>query len=239
MSLGLRTGLGVGAGGLIAAAWGPAKIGAPLVQWNAPDSMTVTSGHVPSWADKSGSGVTLAEATHPPTADVAALNGYTVATFDGIAQALGAAARQFTAAFTIAAVLRPRAAGANPMVTEGNAATGVELLESTARRVQLNGVTDCDGSALVQGWEVWIARLSASHTIKLAVNGADDPLTNQTSSIAAPAAGSRLALGARWDGSAYSVFGPCSIAELLICNAALDDATTALLTTYLRSKYGL
>lgn len=124
-------------------------------------------------------------------------------------------------------------------MTEGDSATGVELLEHSLRRVQLNGVTDCDGASLVQGWELWVVRHTTTPTTKLEVNGANDPLTNAATVMVAPGASSRLALGARWNGSAYSVFGPCSIAALLICNVALDDPTAALLTTYLRSKYGL
>lgn len=103
----IRLGLGLGLGsGRLPTSWSPAKIGSVLVQWNEPDSMAVTAGHVPSWADKSGRGVTLAEATNPPTADLASINGFTAATFDGVAQVLGAAAQQFTTSFTIAAVLR-------------------------------------------------------------------------------------------------------------------------------------
>lgn len=76
----LRLGLGLGLG-MSRPVWSPTKLGTTLVQWNEPDSMTVATGHVTSWADKSTRGVTLAEATSPPT--VGTLNGLNVATFEG------------------------------------------------------------------------------------------------------------------------------------------------------------
>jgi hypothetical protein len=235
MRLGLGLGLGVAA---LLPSWTPAKIGSSLVEWLEGDSMTVSGGHVTSWADKSGRGVTIAEATHPPVYSAAALNGHDAASFD-TNQVLGAAAQLFTTTFTIAAVLRPRAAGGGPMVTNGNSTTGVELLEGANRIVQLNNVADCSGAALVQGWEVWVARRTAAPLTSLQVNGTDDPLSGSTAGIVAPAASSRLTLGGRWSGSAYTVFANVDVAALLVCNAALDDPTTLLLTTYLRKKYAL
>jgi hypothetical protein len=218
--------------------WSPSKIGSSLVEWLAPDSMVVATGHVTSWADKSGSGVTVAEATNPPAIGAGHINGYAFAAFD-TNMVLGAAAQLFTTSYTIAAVLRPRAAGGGPMLTDGNGTTGVELLESANRIVQHNNIADLSDGALVQSWELWVARCTTAPLTTLQVNGTDKPLSPNSSPFTAPAAGSKFTLGGRWNGASYTVFANVDIAEVLICNAALDDTTTTKLTSYLRGKYGL
>jgi hypothetical protein len=211
---------------------------AGLRAWYAPDSLTVSAGKVTAWADKSGNGFNLAQATGAKQPSVATLNGFQGASCAGGTYVVGNAASLFTTAYTIAAALRITTveAGSYMVSTIGSDfAGGAALLNAAVREViHANVATGTDAAATTSA-ESWIATF-ASSTLSLFVNSVAKTLSTPPTTLIAPGAGGAVSIGAFASGSLGS---SVDVFEVLIFNTALSGQDLAALEQYLSVKYGL
>lgn len=195
------------------------------------------------WSDLvGGRHLVQASGSLQPTVDAGPTAGTRSLSFNGTSQYLSSGNCQiFAGTYTMAVVAKCGATGGGSLISHGNHATGVQLLESTNRIVEHAGVADlADGAVSTSAWEVWVASCNGTSTT-LTVNGSAQSLTSSTSLPIAPASTSKIVTGALWrqGTTAYQTFALCRVAEIVICNAALGASDMDRLTRYLRAKFAL
>jgi hypothetical protein len=219
--------------------WTPARIPG-LVAWYRGDrgiTLNIDGGHVVTWADQSGHGNDLTQATaiKQPSYITGAVNGHPALRFDGSAQFLQTAAFTLNQPFTVALVLKMITVGASlahDAVMDGNTAGSTTFgVDTTPRTVAYAGSTVLDPVAEANGSYARIVAIYDGASSALRVAGA----VTASGAIGANNAGG-LTLGALADGTR-----PTNIecAELLAYSHHLTASELAALERSLQKRYAL
>lgn len=215
-----------------------------LFAWYKPDAgVTVTGGAVSEWADQSGQGnhLTQATASRRPTHGVTVINSVPVLGFSsGAASQLARTATTVgisAAPFTVFAVFRRASTAADTLVNigAGNGGRQFRTFQSKLHIVRTNQAVLPSGATVlpINTNCIGVARYTAGNNLDFLLNGASD---------GSAAAGTNnfaegpLSVGTRpqgdegWNGA---------IAEVIAYNRALTTAEIATVDSYLSDKYAI
>lgn len=225
-----------------AVAWTPASLPNLVAWYDASDAASITSsgGAVSQWNDKSGNGHHLTQSTSnlKPTTGTRTLNGLNVIDFDGAvgsADYMDSNALNITQPNTIFAVVRhDNVSGNRGTVTEGTASGHRHLLYVT-------GVGRTWGFYAGSGITSAVTPdTTTAHALIAVANSTSSELWLDGTSIASGNAGTND-LGTLRVGQDRLLTSDGGldgfIAELIICNTALDSTNRGLLVAYSQSKW--
>jgi hypothetical protein len=228
----------------VAQMWTPKQLPGLVLWLRADAGITIATG-VSNWADQSGSGNNFAQATPGNQPTVSAAGGPT----GGPAIAFASASSQFLTNLsavipntncTVFVVLKGTTITGSPAVidfgrTNGGTGWGAGYLFGTSTRgMQANGGNTMQDSVGTTNWELWQIQ-SASNVWTFSVNGANQVITNPSTTPNAQAAASTIgALGTDavepWNGL---------VAEIVGCNSVLSASFLAYANEYFLARYGL
>ena len=231
----------------VAAAAGPAPVFDPgtiagLRLWLRGDDISASDGSpVSAWADASGYGNSVGQATgmKMPTFQAAQLNGHSYLAFDGVDDTLfkpSASGFACTTGHTVIAVLNPTTAVAYGMAVVTNY-QGNEMRQTgsggTPQWMIPSGFYQVDGLNNVSGsWKVWSGTFSVgTGDLELFINGASQGTENDGSALAV----GDIYLGSRTD--TYHWLG--DMAEVLVFDDVLGAGERGNVESYLMAKYAL
>lgn len=227
--------------------WTPAEITTAL--WlDAADSgtITLTSGKVSQWADKSGNSRNVAQATASaqPVVTAAAQNSLDVLTFDGAAVLATSANFPETgnAEFSVFWVHTKTSSSGGCVFGWGNSGTSLQACglydDGSSRGIAYAGGNFCATGAISAGYNVWGYVKSAG-----AINSASDFRKNGANTVTAASsstpniASATLKIG-QWSlVTSNRLVG--SLAELIVLPSAADATTRQKIEGYLAHKWGL
>ena len=199
----------------------------------------VQQGRVSAWADQSGAGNTVSQATAAsqplwvPTAQV----GKPVVRFDGVDDDLfrnatnlwGAGAYGFAIAFKGTST-------ANYLLSDGTATTGVGFGNVGGNRCFTHqNVENHADAAVVATAETWVGSRAAASAPTLLVNGVSQSLTNTVNTVNDPGGAGVLAVGSFGH---LSNFIASDIYEVIAYNRDLTATEQTRLANYLRAEWG-
>ena len=205
----------------------------PAVWLDAADLSTITesSGAVSSWADKSGNGRTVTQATPAamPTTGANTQNGLNVLTFDGGDSLLSAAFTQTQPVQIFAVGRNTSAAGTNRQLIGNDSTTPTIYVDSSTNRIFAGTVLNSGN-----------ATDTVCHSFTATYNGTTSTLRKDRVQIASGNAGTSGYASKRLIIGGPSTFGWVGeVAEVLLFPLVLSNANQDRVETYLHNKWGL
>lgn len=238
-------GIGIPSPGGGPPAWTPKSLGSTLKLWLRGDlGVTLNGSNVSAWADQSGNGnhVTQATGAKQPTFVASGINNKPTLTFDGGDVLDGSVALTGAANWSLFVVLNFTSTGsARQAVNIGNATTGygasVDVNADFKRELLLNGVAaETDGVASATVNEAWLQTNSGTNGPQaFYLNGSPAPAFAGSGTTVAPAA--EFHIGGRTNVPALPMLG--KLAEVVVCDTPLGATDRAKLFAYSLARYGL
>lgn len=236
--------------------WTPAQISTSM-WFDASDSntITLTSGAVSQWNDKSGNNRHITQNAVPtgrPLVSAAALNGLNTITFDGTNDymdnsSVGAAGNTSVSMIT---VFRMNSGGASEDLPMGTGGTGINrqcrcfYRAGSGTTVGFAGfaadVTSSAYSYDIGGsyhiFEAWNTQLASPNQVQI---GRDGLITSYTPSNAFLTTADGFTMGSLRGGAIGNYYSAISVAEAIILYRSITDSERFLLEGYLAWKWGL
>lgn len=227
-----------------------------LALWLKADSLGLSDGTaVSSWTDSSGNGRNAGQATgtKQPLCKTGIVNGLPVVRFDAT-DCLTTSAIDFTgtSGLTVFAVTANIPSGTDRVIVESSASFSANagsfiLYRDTSNKVQVDhrgnvgngfcvGTTNITSTATVlTGWYDFTQAVNAEN--QLYVNGTAEGTKSGGANNTGAFGNHVLNIGARNDGALIPLNG--DIAEIILYNSVLSNASRQLVERYLGAKYGI
>jgi hypothetical protein len=202
--------------------------------------VTLNAGNVSAWADQSGLGndVTQATAADQPLLVASAQNGRPGVRFDGVDDSLDRAATNFfgSGAYSMVTAQKLNSIVANTaFLSDAIVTAGVAFYISGANRTVLHqNVEVHSDAAAVFTPETWVVSRAAASAPTMLLNGAPTALSNTNPAVNDPGAGAVLSVG-RFGGLAN--YTAVDVYEVICYTRALTTAEQVQLANYLRARY--
>lgn len=213
----------------------PADLGSISGWWDAADSSTITdagAGAVSAWADKSGLGHTLTEATNRPTTGTRTLNGLNVLDFDGTNDQLRKTTNSLFSSVAGYVVYEPDSATGVHVVVRGQSGplavytSGADALDEVA-----GASVSVVGAVVVATPILHTGRMTGVALFGRAA-GSDTGLV--TSSL--PTFHTEINVGVNTGGGS---FFDGKLAEIILCGIPVDNLQDLAIRNYLANKWGV
>ncbi len=217
----------------------PADVDDLIGWWDAADASTITdagAGAVSAWADKSGLGHTLTEATNRPTTGTRTLNGLNVLDFDGTNDQLRKTSGVKMSAGAGYIVVEPDSVTGTQVILKGQANTlTINTIGADAKfSISQDAAQDTIAGAMVIGTPVLMRVRSLGGLGRNSRVGATE--TDGSNENATQRASTEINVSTNAGGG--TLFFNGKIAEILVAERA-DPITDLALRNYLANKWGV